>query len=71
MQEWLSELSASAEGDMAMIVANAAVELPSDERGKLALLMACQMIIWQKEMNGEPVEEDLAQLQRLRDQLLE
>lgn len=70
MQVWLQKLAASAEGELAAIIANAVNELPADEQGKYALLMACQMVIWQKETNNEEVEEDLAQLSKLRDTLL-
>lgn len=72
MQVWLQKLAASAEGETAAIIANAVNELPADEQGKYALLMACQMVIWQKETKGgEGVKEDLAQLSKLRDTLLE
>lgn len=70
MNEWLQSLAASADGHVADIIAHAVVELPSDQQGRTSLLMACQMVIWQKETNKEQVEEDLVQLRKLRDQLL-
>lgn len=68
--KWLQSLAASADGQVATIIAHAVITLPTDQQGKTSLLTACQMVIWQKETKGEQVEEDLVQLRRLRDRLL-
>lgn len=71
MQGWLRGLAASAADETAVIIANAVDGLPTVLQDKTSLLMACQMIIWQKETKGEEVREDLAQLRKLRNLLLE